>query len=82
MARKHPHSSARFNKQREIREKREFDRLMHRKAKFMIIKQAGFYTKKDHAHKVTALKNKLMTDFVEKGGDLQELQTLYGKKKK
>jgi hypothetical protein len=73
MARKHPRSSERFNKQKEIREKREFDRLMHRKAKAIIVRQAGYYTKKDHAHKVTALKNRLMTEFIDKGGDLEEL---------
>lgn len=61
MSKSHPKQSSRYSQMLEVRNRRELDRQMQRKAKELILKEKGVFSKK-LAHQVTALKKKLIAE--------------------
>jgi ribosomal protein S2 len=59
MAQFHPKKSEKYSKMLETRDRRAFDREMHKKAKQIIEKKRGKISKQ-FAHQVTALKKKML----------------------
>ena len=59
MSKSHPKQSSRYQQMLAVRDKRAIDRQMQKKAKEIILREKGVFTKKQ-AHQVTALKKKLI----------------------
>lgn len=60
MSKSHPKRSSRYQQMLAVRETRAVDRQMQKKAKEMIVRESGGLFSKKHAHRVTALKKKMI----------------------